>query len=106
MQTHLDRARRKIASDLVRRRRHCLQQHQSCRGIERRDESFGESAGVLAARLSGYQQLVAKALNVRGEFHVSHNDARMAQCQVPYWLRVSRASEALTDGLAGLYSSI
>jgi hypothetical protein len=29
---------------------------------------------------------MAKALNVRGEFHVSHDGTEMAQCQVPLWL--------------------
>ena len=68
-QSQLDRARRELDRDLLRRGRQRVLQREADRRVERCDEALGERSGVLAAGLGGGLELAVDVLDVRSEVH-------------------------------------
>jgi hypothetical protein len=68
-QAKLDRARRELQGDLLRRRRKGILHGQPDGRFERCDKTLGQGAGVLPAGLGGEPELVAQVLDVGIQIH-------------------------------------
>src|SRR5262249_18331026 len=68
-EAQVDRARREVARDLGRRRRQRVQQDEPHGRLERSGEPLGQRAGVVAARVGGYRELLTEVADIGREVH-------------------------------------